>query len=90
MEMGQCIYKQYDADQSGTIGSNELPGAFEAAGLWLNKQLYQMIVCRYSDEKGKQDFDNFISCLVLLDTLFLTVTSSPSLAPRPLAPAALQ
>ncbi|XP_074872271.1 calpain small subunit 1-like isoform X5 [Carettochelys insculpta] len=64
MEMGQCIYKQYDADQSGTIGSNELPG------LWLNKQLYQMIVCRYSDEKGKQDFDNFISCLVLLDTLF--------------------
>ncbi|XP_074872267.1 calpain small subunit 1-like isoform X2 [Carettochelys insculpta] len=91
MEMGQCIYKQYDADQSGTIGSNELPGAFEAAGLWLNKQLYQMIVCRYSDEKGKQDFDNFISCLVLLDTLFpVTVTSSPSLAPRPLAPAALQ
>ncbi|KAM6427982.1 calpain small subunit 1 isoform 2-T2 [Liasis olivaceus] len=28
----QCIYKQYDADRSGTIGSGELPGAFEAAG----------------------------------------------------------
>ncbi|ETE60583.1 Calpain small subunit 1, partial [Ophiophagus hannah] len=29
----QCIYKQYDADRSGTIGSRELPGAFEAAAL---------------------------------------------------------
>lgn len=29
----QCIYKQFDTDRSGTIGVQELPGAFEAAGL---------------------------------------------------------
>uniref|UniRef100_A0A8C6YB92 Calpain small subunit 1 n=1 Tax=Naja naja TaxID=35670 RepID=A0A8C6YB92_NAJNA len=66
----QCIYKQYDADRSGTIGSRELPGAFEAAGFHLNQQLYAMIVRRYSDESGNMDFDNFISCLVRLDAMF--------------------
>lgn len=29
----QCVYKQFDTDRSGTIGPQELPGAFEAAGL---------------------------------------------------------
>ncbi|XP_053865600.1 calpain small subunit 1-like [Malaclemys terrapin pileata] len=66
----QCVYKQYDTDRSGTIGSSELPGAFEAAGFRLNEQLYQMIVRRYSDENGHMDFDNFISCLVRLDAMF--------------------
>uniref|UniRef100_A0A8C6ZH96 Calpain small subunit 1 n=1 Tax=Nothoprocta perdicaria TaxID=30464 RepID=A0A8C6ZH96_NOTPE len=28
----QCIYKQFDSDRSGTIGAQELPGAFQAAG----------------------------------------------------------
>ncbi|XP_006032593.2 calpain small subunit 1 [Alligator sinensis] len=28
----QCIYRDYDTDRSGTIGSHELPRAFEAAG----------------------------------------------------------
>ncbi|CAM4615260.1 calpain small subunit 1 [Lepidochelys kempii] len=66
----QCVYKQYDTDRSGTIGSSELPGAFEAAGFRLNEQLYQMIVRRYSEENGHMDFDNFISCLVRLDAMF--------------------
>ncbi|XP_007507959.2 calpain small subunit 1 [Monodelphis domestica] len=66
----QAIYKQFDTDRSGTIGSNELPGAFEAAGFRLNPELYQMIIRRYSDEDGNMDFDNFISCLVRLDAMF--------------------
>ncbi|CAM4615135.1 unnamed protein product [Lepidochelys kempii] len=66
----QCVYKQYNTDRSGTIGSNELPGAFEAAGFRLNEQLYQMIVRRFSDENGHMDCDNFISCLVRLDAMF--------------------
>uniref|UniRef100_A0A8C3URR6 EF-hand domain-containing protein n=1 Tax=Catharus ustulatus TaxID=91951 RepID=A0A8C3URR6_CATUS len=28
----QCVYKQFDSDRSGTIGPQELPGAFQAAG----------------------------------------------------------
>ncbi|KAM9113722.1 calpain small subunit 1-like [Pangshura tecta] len=71
---GACVYKQYDTNRSGTIGSGELPGAFEAAGFQLNEQLYQMIVRRYSDENGHMDFDNFISCLVRLDAMFRVTT----------------
>lgn len=66
----QAIYKQFDVDRSGTIGSSELPGAFEAAGFHLNEHLYNMIIRRYSDEGGNMDFDNFISCLVRLDAMF--------------------
>nr|XP_048689480.1 calpain small subunit 1-like [Caretta caretta] len=74
----QCVYKQYDTDRSGTIGSSELPGAFEAAGFRLNEQLYQMIVRRFSDENGHMDFDNFISCLVRLDAMFHKWPAVPS------------
>uniref|UniRef100_A0A8C5Q5S9 EF-hand domain-containing protein n=1 Tax=Leptobrachium leishanense TaxID=445787 RepID=A0A8C5Q5S9_9ANUR len=66
----QVIYKRFDVDRSGTIGCNELPGAFQTAGFQLNPQLYQMIIRRYSDEKGEMDFDNFICCLVRLDAMF--------------------
>ncbi|XP_069500404.1 calpain small subunit 1 [Ambystoma mexicanum] len=66
----QCTYKRFDADRSGTIGPNELPGAFEAAGFRLNEQLYKMIIRRYSDENGNMDFDNYIGCLVRLDSMF--------------------
>ncbi|XDV32179.1 hypothetical protein PO909_003058 [Leuciscus waleckii] len=65
----QGIYKTFDADQSGMIGSGELPGAFSAAGFPLNDQLFQLIVRRYSDEQGNMDFDNFIGCLVRLDAM---------------------
>ncbi|KAI4896628.1 hypothetical protein NFI96_029890 [Prochilodus magdalenae] len=65
----QGIYKTYDADRSGTIGSDELPGAFRAAGFPLNEHLFQLIIRRYSDESGNMDFDNFIGCLVRLDAM---------------------
>ncbi|KAM4020276.1 calpain small subunit 1 isoform 1-T2 [Anomaloglossus baeobatrachus] len=66
----QAIYKRYDADRSGTINGNELPGAFQAAGFQLTDDLYKMISRRYSDERGDMDFDNFIGCLVRLDAMF--------------------
>ncbi|KAL6115646.1 capns1 [Pungitius sinensis] len=65
----QAVYLKYDADSSGTISSDELPGAFKAAGFPLNDQLYKLIIRRYSDEHGAMDFDNFIGCLVRLDAM---------------------
>ncbi|XP_026228265.1 calpain small subunit 1a [Anabas testudineus] len=65
----QAVYKAYDRDHSGTIGADELPGAFKAAGFPLNDQLYQMMSRRYSDENGNMDFDNYIGCLVRLDAM---------------------
>ncbi|KAK1899556.1 Calpain small subunit 1 [Dissostichus eleginoides] len=65
----QFIYLKFDTDGSGTISSDELPKAFTAAGFPLNKQLFTLIVRRYSDEHGSMDFDNFIGCLVRLDAM---------------------
>ncbi|XP_048211533.1 calpain small subunit 2 [Perognathus longimembris pacificus] len=66
----QCVYKQYDRDSSGYLGSSQLRAALQAAGFQLNEQLYQMIIRRYADEDGRMDFNNFISCLVRLDAMF--------------------
>ncbi|KAM4545379.1 calpain small subunit 1a [Odontesthes bonariensis] len=65
----QGVYKTFDGDGSGTIGADELPNAFRAAGFPLNDQLFQMIIRRYSDESGNMDFDNYIGCLVRLDAM---------------------
>ncbi|XP_076831807.1 calpain small subunit 1-like [Brachyhypopomus gauderio] len=65
----QVIYKQYDADRSGVIGADELPGAFRAAGFPLNDQILQMISRKYSDESGNMNFDSYIGCLVRLDAM---------------------
>ncbi|XP_053362939.1 calpain small subunit 1b [Clarias gariepinus] len=65
----QGVYRQYDSDRSGTIGPNELPGAFRAAGFPLPDQIYQLIIRRYSDDNGNMDFDNYIGCLVRLDAM---------------------
>ncbi|XP_072885495.1 calpain small subunit 1b [Hemitrygon akajei] len=65
----QAVYKQFDADCSGTINSQELPGAFKAAGYPLNDDLYRLLYRRYANESGDMDFDNYIACLVRLDAM---------------------
>ncbi|XP_047384381.1 calpain small subunit 2 [Sciurus carolinensis] len=66
----QCVYRQYDRDHSGSLGSSQLRAALQAAGFQLNEQLHQTIVRRYVNEDGGMDFNNFISCLVRLDAMF--------------------
>uniref|UniRef100_A0A8V5GZC9 Uncharacterized protein n=1 Tax=Melopsittacus undulatus TaxID=13146 RepID=A0A8V5GZC9_MELUD len=65
----QGIYKQFDTDRSGTIGVQELPGAFEAVS-GCPPRSGGVLGRRYGDEGGNLDFDNFISCLVRLDAMF--------------------
>ncbi|NXR70177.1 CPNS2 protein, partial [Rhadina sibilatrix] len=66
----QCVYKQHDTDQSGTVGRAQLPNALKAAGFHLNEQLCQVIVRRYAADDGSMDFNSFISCLVRMDGMF--------------------
>ncbi|NXA79920.1 CPNS2 protein, partial [Thryothorus ludovicianus] len=66
----QCVYKQHDAAQSGTVGRAQLPHALKAAGFQLDEQLCALIVRRYAAEDGSVDFNSFISCLVRLDGMF--------------------
>uniref|UniRef100_A0A8C4KAJ7 Calpain-2 catalytic subunit n=1 Tax=Dromaius novaehollandiae TaxID=8790 RepID=A0A8C4KAJ7_DRONO len=66
----QKIYREIDVDRSGTMNSYEMRRALEAAGFKLNCQLHQVIVARFADEELIIDFDNFVRCLIRLETLF--------------------
>uniref|UniRef100_A0A8B9F339 Calpain-2 catalytic subunit n=1 Tax=Amazona collaria TaxID=241587 RepID=A0A8B9F339_9PSIT len=66
----QKIYREIDVDRSGTMSSYEMRRALEAAGFKLNCQLHQIIVARFADEDLIIDFDNFVRCLIRLETLF--------------------
>lgn len=61
------------------------------AGFPLNDQLYKLIIRRYSDEHGDMDFDNFVGCLVRLDSMISELALLASLYwAKPLADAAGQ
>ncbi|KAL0967202.1 hypothetical protein UPYG_G00249100 [Umbra pygmaea] len=64
------LFCQFDEDQTGTMNSHEMRMALEKAGFKLNKQLFQLIILRYADPDLTVDFDNFVSCLVRLETMF--------------------
>ncbi|XP_039424312.1 calpain-2 catalytic subunit isoform X3 [Corvus cornix cornix] len=66
----QKIYREIDVDRSGTMNSYEMRRALETAGFKLNCQLHQVIVARFADEDLVIDFDNFVRCLIRLETLF--------------------
>ncbi|KAM6942171.1 calpain 2, (m/II) large subunit, like [Lycodopsis pacificus] len=69
------IYREKDVDNSGTMSSTEMRTAVEEAGFSLNNTLHQVLVARYSDPDLTVDFDNFVSCLVRLETMFDTFTT---------------
>ncbi|XP_036781358.2 calpain-2 catalytic subunit isoform X1 [Manis pentadactyla] len=66
----QKIYREIDVDRSGTMNSYEMRKALEEAGFKLPCQLHQIIVARFADDQLIIDFDNFVRCLVRLETLF--------------------
>uniref|UniRef100_A0A8C5S519 Calpain-2 catalytic subunit n=1 Tax=Laticauda laticaudata TaxID=8630 RepID=A0A8C5S519_LATLA len=66
----QKIYRDMDVDRSGTMNSYEMRKALEEAGFKLDCQLHQVIVARFADEQLIIDFDNFVRCLIRLETLF--------------------
>ncbi|XP_043858548.1 calpain-2 catalytic subunit [Dromiciops gliroides] len=66
----QKIYKEMDVDRSGTMNAYEMRKALEEAGFKLPYPLHQVIVARFADDELIIDFDNFVRCLVRLETLF--------------------
>ncbi|KAM6939559.1 calpain-2 catalytic subunit-like [Xenentodon cancila] len=66
------IYRDRDTDNSGSMSSTEMRTAVEEAGFSLNSSLHQVVVARYSEPDLSMDFDNFVCCLVRLETLFDT------------------
>uniref|UniRef100_A0A3B5AN65 Calpain-2 catalytic subunit n=1 Tax=Stegastes partitus TaxID=144197 RepID=A0A3B5AN65_9TELE len=70
------VYRERDVDSSGTMSSTEMRAAVEEAGFSLNSPLHQVLVARYSEQDLTVDFDNFVSCLVRLETMFGESSSS--------------
>ncbi|XP_041920909.1 calpain-2 catalytic subunit-like [Alosa sapidissima] len=65
-------YRERDADKTGCMSSAEMRMAVEDAGFSLNNPMHQVLVARYSDTNLSIDFDNFVCCLVRLESLFKT------------------
>ncbi|NP_001117962.1 calpain 1, (mu/I) large subunit [Oncorhynchus mykiss] len=66
------VFRQFDLDKSGTMSSYEMRMALEAAGFKLKNHLFQLIILRYTEADLTVDFDNFVTCLVRLETMFKT------------------
>lgn len=66
------IFREFDCDKSGTMSSYEMRRALESAGFNLNNQLFQLIILRYTEADMTVDFDNFVTCLVRLETMYKT------------------
>ncbi|KAF7644626.1 hypothetical protein LDENG_00218700 [Lucifuga dentata] len=64
------LYRERDVDKSGTMSSMEMRSAVEEAGFLLNNPLHQILVARYSEKSLTIDFDNFVGCLIRLETMF--------------------
>ncbi|XP_056431196.1 calpain-1 catalytic subunit [Gadus chalcogrammus] len=66
------IFRQFDMDKSGTMNSYEMRRALDSAGIKLTNHLFQLIILRYTEEDLTVDFDNFVTCLVRLETMIKT------------------
>uniref|UniRef100_A0A673HNG6 Calpain-2 catalytic subunit n=1 Tax=Sinocyclocheilus rhinocerous TaxID=307959 RepID=A0A673HNG6_9TELE len=70
------VFCKNDKDKSGTMSSMEMREAIGKAGqilcFSLNNTLHQIMVTRYSDSNLTIDFDNFVGCIVRLESMFKT------------------
>ncbi|MGH0183272.1 UNVERIFIED_CONTAM: hypothetical protein FKN15_011316 [Acipenser sinensis] len=69
------VFRKFDLDKSGTMSSYEMRLALESAGFKLPGRLHQLIILRYAEPDLAIDFDNFVSCLIRLETMFNGVVS---------------
>ncbi|XP_072562419.1 calpain-1 catalytic subunit-like [Paramormyrops kingsleyae] len=66
------VFRKFDLDKSGTMGSYEMRMALESAGFKITNHLFQLIILRYAKPDLNVDFDGFITCLIRLETMFKT------------------
>ncbi|CAH2253924.1 calpain-8-like isoform X1 [Pelobates cultripes] len=64
------IFKEMDTNHSGTMDAYEMRNALERAGFNLNYDIQEVIVHRYISNGLSINFDDFIACMIRLETLF--------------------
>ncbi|XP_067874967.1 calpain-9 [Heterodontus francisci] len=63
------VFSQFDKNGSGTMDSQEMFSALQAAGFQVDEFLMQLIGLRYTDPDLTFSYVNFICCLTRLDTM---------------------
>ncbi|CAH1783065.1 unnamed protein product [Owenia fusiformis] len=64
------VFKTYDAESVGYFNSFQLRRAFHDAGIRLSNSTFNAIVMRFSDREGNVRFNDFISCMARIKTMF--------------------
>lgn len=64
------IFLEVDANHSGSIDAHEMRNALQTAGFNLNTRIQEIIVQRYVSSDLSINFEDFIACLIRLETLF--------------------
>ncbi|XP_040207330.1 calpain-8-like [Rana temporaria] len=64
------IFLEVDANHSGSIDAHEMRNALKTAGFNLNTRIQEIIVQRYVSRELSINFEDFIACLIRLETLF--------------------
>ena len=65
----QGIFKEYDADESGTLSTMELRSALAAAGYRVNFKILNALVLRYGNKQGSLSFDDYLMCAIKLKNM---------------------
>ncbi|XP_072266398.1 calpain-8-like [Pyxicephalus adspersus] len=64
------IFLEVDTNHSGTIDAHEMGNALQRAGFHLNTRIQEILVPRYVSDNLSINFEDFIACLIRLETLF--------------------
>lgn len=65
----QRVFKLYDKESTGFLGSFELREALASAGYHLNTHILNILGHRYGCKDGKIAFDDFMMCAVRLKSM---------------------
>ncbi|XP_056424404.1 calpain-8-like isoform X1 [Hyla sarda] len=64
------IFLESDTNSSGTIDAHEMRIVLQRAGFNLNNRIQEVIVQRYVSGELMVNFEDFIACMIRLETLF--------------------
>jgi len=64
--MWMAVFKQFDADNSGSFNAYELRAALNRVGCRLSAGLFGSLAVRFGERDGRITFDNFMQCATRL------------------------
>ncbi|KAM9454324.1 calpain-9 [Clarias gariepinus] len=70
MKKWMMLFLSFDTDRSGCMSTYELRSALKSVGMQLNNQLLQLMALRFGDENFQIDFDQYLTCIVRLESMF--------------------